>query len=165
MANLSPTTGIYWARGEGLMDVPVETAAVEGASQTYAVGSPLQWSSGLLVTASANITTSNLMAGFAVFKATGTTNANVSYVVPTSGSVFIGCLQATSGGNSVDTHTLAATDLGTSYVLSKDGVSGLWYVNFSTTSGAVAVVLGLYDAVGAKNGRVYFKVLNTGTIY
>lgn len=67
-------------------------------------------------------------------------------------------------GNSNDgtIATIAATDLGAIFGLTKDAGNGQWYVDKNITTvagGACVVVVELVDAVGTLNGKVNFKVL------
>jgi hypothetical protein len=58
-------------------------------------------------------------------------------------------------------HTLALTDVGSTFGLTRDSVSGFWFVDTtitSTASGAILTCVELYDAVGTLSGRVVFKV-------
>lgn len=165
MANLSPSQSIQYALGQGGFDMPIDGNGIETASSTYVAGAPLQYSSGKIAGASASITTSNKVAGISIYKATGVTNAAVQMIVPTATCVFTACLQASSGGNSVDTHTLAQTDVGTTMQIAQDGVSSKWFLDFTNTSTPVAIVVGLVSAIGTKNGVVYFKFINGGTVY
>jgi hypothetical protein len=75
-------------------------------------------------------------------------------------TVFIGVL-----GNSATAAnaTIAQTDLGTIYGLTKDAGNSYWYIdnNITTTAGGACVqIVDLVDAVGTLNGREGFKVLH-----
>ena len=70
---------------------------------------------------------------------------------------YIGTLSNGSSG----THTLAQTDLGAIYGLTKDTGNSFWYLdaNITTTAGGACVeVIGFVDPIGTVNGRVEFKV-------
>ena len=92
---------------------------------------------------------------------------HLMYPISASTIKFIGQLAASSTTTSVDTHTLAQTDLWARYGVTQDATSGLWYVNFSDTTDIYVVITNLIDPIGTVSGRVGFKWMLTGgkTIY
>ena len=65
-------------------------------------------------------------------------------------------------------HTLAVTDPGTIYGITRDATSGLWFVDTTITvagSGAIIEVVQLYDAVGTVGGRVIFRVCSANRYF
>ena len=162
MANLAPKTSIYAGRVAGGFDIPI-VHGVEGTSQTYKAGAPLIPSSGALVESTSPIDPTNKTVGFALADATGTTSHDAPYVEAIGEMLFIGYLQATSGSNATDTHTLAQTDVGTTHAIAKDA-GGKWYVDFSDTSDHGCTIVALVDAIGTV-GRVLFRVNSQATPY
>lgn len=75
-------------------------------------------------------------------------------------TIFMGVL----GGSTTDTDgTIAQTDLGAIFGLTKDAGNGFWYVDKDKTTaatGACAQITDLIDPVGTLHGRVGFKVLH-----
>lgn len=73
------------------------------------------------------------------------------------------------GGAVVDTKALAQTDVGTAYGMIKRTVAGAlhWVIDSSeTAAGNVIVrVIGLRDAVGDINGRVYATVISAKCVF
>lgn len=167
MANLSPKFGLQVCRMLGSTSAYVEQA-VEGSSVTYKAGAPVVFSSGKLVECTSPVTTAahptigiSMAAGLNV-----TTSPNVLYAPAYDNMVFQGYLQASSGGNSVDTHTLAQTDIGTTVNIAKDGVSGLWFLDFTNTTNGGALIIGAIDAIGTtKQALVMFKFQRASTSY
>ena len=154
-------------------------AYLEDASQTYKKGTPLvvttagylgtavvanPYNGGGLVGVSVN-PGSNVAAG-AADPNTGD-KYHLMYPISASTIKFIGQLAASSTTTSVDTHTLAQTDLWARYGVTQDATSGLWYVNFSDTTDIYVVITNLIDPIGTVSGRVGFKWMLTGgkTIY
>lgn len=75
-------------------------------------------------------------------------------------TVFVGVVGNSS--NSVAS-TIAQTDLGSIFGLTKDAGNNFWYVDHfitTATTGAVIQITDLLDPVGTLNGRVGFKVLH-----
>jgi hypothetical protein len=77
-------------------------------------------------------------------------------------TVFIGVM-GSSNATTGQTTTLAQTDLGAVFGLTKDTGNQFWYVDKNITTvagGAVVQITDLLDPVGTLNGRVGFKVLH-----
>ena len=168
MANLSPKFSIRPAYPCGGAIVPVESQ-LEGASVTNKAGAPLTFSSGLLIECTSPVTTAaHPTVGFSMQAGNndaGTLTTHL-YVPAYQGIVFEGYLQASSGGNSVDTHNLAQTDIGSTVNIAKDGVSGKWFLDFTNTTNGGALIVGIVDAIGTtKQALVRFKVPNAATSY
>jgi len=85
-------------------------------------------------------------------------DGTVGLVKASDTNIFIGL----EGGSTTDADgTIAATDLGAIFGLTKDATTGFWYVDkdITTTAGGACVeVVELIDAVGTLHGRVAFKV-------
>jgi hypothetical protein len=78
---------------------------------------------------------------------------------------YIGCELAVEDtlflGWTDSAHTLAVTDPGSIFGVTRDSTSGLWFVDTTITaagSGAILECVQLYDAVGTVAGRIIFKV-------
>lgn len=163
---------------EGLYSTPTK-GYLEDASQTYKKGTPLVvTTAGYLGTAVvANPYNGGGLVGISVAAGSNvaagaadpTTGDKYHLMFPISASTieFIGQLAASSTTASVDTHTLAQTDLWARYGITQDVTSGLWYVNFSDTTDIYVVITHLIDPIGTVSGRVGFKMMLTGgkTIY
>jgi hypothetical protein len=75
-------------------------------------------------------------------------------------TVFIGVV---GGSVNAGDGTIAQTDLGAIFGLTKDAGNAFWYIDKDITTaatGAVAQITDLLDPVGTVNGRVGFKVLH-----
>jgi len=76
----------------------------------------------------------------------------------TEAQQFVGVL---GNSNTAANATVAATDLGKMFGLTKDAGNNYWYIdNFITTvaNGAVCIINELIDPVGTLNGREAFVV-------
>ena len=167
MANLSPKSGPYAARIVGGSIIPVETQ-LEASSVSFKVGAPLVFSSGYLTECTSPVTTAaHPTVGLAMRAGNNDTNhSSLKYIPAYQEIVFAGYLMASSGGNSVDTHTLAQTDIGSTMNLAKDGVSGLWFLDFSTTTNGGVIIIDNIDPIGTtKQALVLFKFPNASTSY
>lgn len=146
---------------------------LEDATQTYKKGTPLVvTTAGYLGTAvvanpynggglvGISVAAGSNVAAGAADPTTGD-KYHLAYPVSDLDTEFVGQLAASSTTISVDTHTLAQTDLWARYGITQDATSGLWYVNFSDTSDLYAVITRLIDPIGTVSGRVGFKVIGT----
>jgi hypothetical protein len=163
----------------------------EAISQTYLEGVPVQLSSGYVQEAAtiSSVATA-LIAGFslkvgqnlstvktpkftsiktppnqsaAVTVALGTpqSDAQAHLVEANDDNVFEGTIGNSSDGTLA---TIAATDLGANFGLTKDGTNSYWYVDKNITalaSGSCVKVVELVDVVGTLNGKVRFVVIST----
>jgi hypothetical protein len=75
-------------------------------------------------------------------------------------TLFLG---VTGNGSDGTLATIAQTDLGAIYGLTKDAGNGFWYIDKNKTTvgtGACVQITTLVDPVGTLNGRMEFKVLH-----
>lgn len=74
--------------------------------------------------------------------------------------VYLACDGTLFCGYTDSAHTLAVTDVGSQAGLTKDGTTGIWFVDFTITdtNGQIVEIVELLDAVGTVGGRVIFKV-------
>lgn len=160
----------------------------ENALKTFVQGAPLVFSAGYLQESAAIAADTTKIVGFANENAHNLASAGVGG----SGATFGSVQNMASGKNiivgsppqdgnigveiAVDdnlfvgytdlAHTLAVTDVGTAYGLTKDAVSGFWFVDTTITAGngAILVIVGLYDPAGTLSGRVIFKVAKANQV-
>ena len=147
----------------GLVSMPILHGG-ELASSTYKAGAALidDATTGYLTEVSGPVdgsTAAKRTLGFAESTATGTTGADVRFVPAWPSVVFEGTLSNSNAG----THTLAQSDQWKTFPITK--ATANWYLDTSnasvTTITATAeggLVVGLKDAVGTTDGRVYFVV-------
>lgn len=150
----------------------------EGASQTFVAGSPLVFSSGLLIESTSPINTTNQVACFALEAGHNTTGRTVKVLPVLPGLVIWGTLLAAAAAD----YVLAATDVGTVWLLAKTanfpttGANG-WYVQHVATNAAAKIThLGPHDltppnvtqttsAVGDTNARVGVEIMPTANAW
>ena len=132
---------------------------IEGTTQSYKAGSPLIFSSGTLVAATSPLSSSNLCIGFAAADASGTTGAKAPYHPAIVGLLWEGTLTKTAS-----TNALVATNIGLIYAITKDTVSGNWYLEATATATDGGLVWEARDisqignAVTGVDARVYFAL-------
>ncbi len=168
--------------------LPQQRRMGEGASKTFHVGVPLVLSSGFLqesgaissatpaiIGMSSEFAHNLATAGTAPFGGSGVTygsvpNQSSAVNVPIGApmadgncGVYIANNTTIFQGKTDDACTLAATNVGVIYGLTKDTGTGQWFVDTTITTtggGACVEVLQLIDAVGTVGGRVSFRVLD-----
>ncbi len=145
-------------RLEGITSMPTHFAP-EGTSVTYVKGAVLIQTSGYTAEAGANPT--NVIGVAAHAGKNLTTHPKGFYLPPDDGVIFVGSLDT---GASEGTGTVAATDLGAEYGITKTALTGVnlgkWYVDQNKTGADARVrVVELIDAVGTVQGRCGFKFL------
>ncbi len=168
--------------------LPQQRRMPEAASKTFHVGVPLVLSSGYLQESGAISTATpaivgisseaahNLAsAGVAPLGGSGTTYGSVpnqtsAVNVPMGAPMADGNVGTYIANNETifqgvtDTaHTLAVTDVGSIFGLTKDTGTGQWFVDTTitaTASGACVEALQLIDAVGVAGGKLSFRVLS-----
>lgn len=137
----------------------------EGTSVVFKAGAPVILSSGLVVEA-ANPNDTGVLLGLAARDSENDTDNSPIQVNPAiPGLVFDGIL----GNSADDLRALAQTDVGLYAALIKDTTAGNlgWYLNATTASltrpnNSRVKIVGLKDAVGTVNGRVYFTFTAEG---
>lgn len=152
MAELSPFTCV-----DGFA---ITHRGFEGAAEAFKAGAVLIASANQLDEGGANPTT---IAGIAVSPASGTTGDPIEYVPALPGKVFEGSLD---DSNDLGAGAIVATDLLKEYGITKDTVTGVWYVDkFKTAGDARVRIIGFRDAVGTVRGRVQFVFSNDQVIF
>ena len=153
--SVSGANSLKPSKGLGLHSTPSITY-LEAASQTFVKGTPLVFTSGGS-TVEQDTSDPAPIVGIAEHAASGTTNDPVRVVPAIPGKVFEGIL----GNGDLTDYTLAQTDVGDVYGLARDATNLGWFVDKQDTAVAnVRVrVVGLRDAAGTVNGRVYFVFL------
>ncbi len=148
-------------RLEGITSMPCKFGP-EGASKTHLRGAPLVYSSGNLQEAGADPTTVVGVAAHAGRNVAA--GARSFFIPPEENVVFVGSLDTSAGEG---TGTVAATDLGVEYGITKSAQAGAttlnkWYVDKNKTGGSARVkVVELIDAAATVQGRVGFIFLAT----
>jgi hypothetical protein len=165
---------------------------LEKAAQTFKIGVPVQVeaATGFIIECAAIVSAATAkIAGFATEFANNLTTSGVAKTL-TQGSVqnqpaafpipvgawpndgTMGLHEAVDstifvgveGGSTTDADgTIAQTDLGSIFGLTKDAGNGFWYVDKDITTvagGACVQITDLVDPVGTLHGRVGFKVLH-----
>ena len=127
----------------------------EKASQTYIKGTFLQDDdSGRMVTSVSPIDGSGVTKraiGLGLFKATGTTDADVTMVMVDANTVF----EATLSDATATTHTLAQADKWQTFPVTKTA-TGNWYLDAAAVAANGGLVIGFKDAIGVVDARVFF---------
>ena len=126
----------------------------EGAGQTYQAKAPIVLASGLAIEATSPVSATSQAVGLANTKATGVMNAEVLSlsIEPSSMGFEANLSDATAG-----THTLAQTDVGLVYPVTKDTATGNWYLDAASASSEGGFVVGYRDPIGTVDARVYFR--------
>jgi hypothetical protein len=130
---------------------PMETAG-EGATQTFKEGAPLILASGLLIESTSPLSSTNKTVGFSNGPASGVTSKPTTYVEAIDDVEF----EATLSNATAGTATLAITDVGLIYPVTKDPATGNWYLDKNATSTDGGLITRLKDPVGTVDGRVFF---------
>lgn len=154
----------------------------EAATQTFLRGVPVSLSSGYMQETGTINGTSVPIAGFSDEYAHDLTTAGVgqsltygnvqnqpaAVLIPVGAPLSEGRIQVIKACNDVlfmgktdAAHTLAQTDIGSLFGLTKDGTTKQWFVDTTITSsgsGACLEVVELVDAIGTVGGRVAFRV-------
>lgn len=169
---------------------PVMRRRLEKATQTFLLGTPVsvEVATGFIIATAAitNVATA-IIAGFSAESGANLTtsgvaktltygsvqNQSAAVLIPvgappndgttgfyqsTDDMIFVGILGNSSTAANA---TIAQTDLGALFGLTKDAGNNYWYIdNFitATANGACLVITELIDAVGTLNGREAFKV-------
>ena len=145
-------------RLEGIPSMPCKFGP-EGASKTHKKGAPLVYSSGNLQEAGADPTT---VVGVASHDGRNGSAGVRSFMIPPDENViFVGSVDTSAGEG---TGTVAATDLGLEYGITKTALTGAnlgkWYVDKNKTGGSARVkVVEIIDAAATLLGRVGFIFL------
>lgn len=144
----------------GQFSLPLLPAQVEGSSQSFKKSAVLVYSSGKLVEASTNPTA---IVGIACAPGQNVTTSPACQVIPIRPNhIFeISIDAALSGSNAPGTGSLAQSNVGTTYGISKDAASGYWYLDTSKSGGnQVATLIGFQTNIssgsndaGVVNGR------------
>src|SRR3990170_3616457 len=140
----------------GLSSAPIVTGH-ERASQTFVAGAFLIDDEGGRVTPSTSPIDASSVAkrtiGMALAPAIGTTSADIPIALAGPYTVFEGTLSDATAG----THTLAQADMWLVYPPTKGTTH--WYLDAAAVSDTGGgLVIGLKDAIGTVDGRVYFIV-------
>ena len=122
----------------------------EAASQSFKAGQPVYLSGGKLTVCASDATT---ILGVADADASGTTDTSLPVVLATPMTVFSGA--STNAGADV---TTAVTYVPKHYALYVG--TGTAYVDLGDTTNKAVKVVGLKDAAGTTNGKVYFKFID-----
>lgn len=152
----------------GLYSAPMLPDQVEGSSQTFNKGTPLVWSSGKIVAASANPTA---IVGISAAAGQNVTTSPACLVV----AIRPNCIfeitidGAASGGNAPGTGSLTQANIGTTYGITKDGTSGNWYLDTSkNAANQVCTLIGFQTNIsngtndaGVVNGRALVVFLQS----
>ena len=128
---------------------------IEGASQTYLAMSPVILSSGKVIQSTSPLSSSNKTIGLANVKASGTTNAECLVLDVAPDALYI---EMTLSDSTAGTHTLAQTDIGLIYPVTKDSVSNIWYLDANATSTDGVLVQRAKDPIGTVDARVLGKL-------
>lgn len=155
----------------GLHSIPVLPNQIEGSSQTFKQGTPLVWSSGKIVAAGATPTSG--LVGISAGIGQNVTTSPFCIVIPfLKNNVFEISVDGTlNGGNAPGTGSLAIANIGTTYAITQDAASGLWYL---VTSGGTATVLLLgfqtnanktTSDSGVVNGRALVSFLTSTSVW
>lgn len=130
----------------------------EKASQTYVKGAALQDDDAGRITESTSPVDGSAVGkrclGFAQAAASGTTDKDVMIDYAGDGALFEATLSDTTAG----THTLVLADKFQTYPITKDGVSGIWYLDANAVSADGGFIVSFKDPVGTVDARVIFKV-------
>lgn len=168
--------------------LPQQRRMPEEASNTFKVGTPVVLASGYITDSGAISSGTPALVGFSSEFAH---NLASSGVAPAGGSgttygsvqnqasavnvpigapmadgncgVFIANNETIMTGKTNDAHTLAVTDPGSTFGITKDSASGFWFIDTTITSpasGAVAECLQLVDPVGTVGGRISFRIIS-----
>lgn len=168
--------------------LPQQRRMPEEASNTFKVGTPVVLASGYITDSSAISSGTPALVGFssefahnlassgvAPAGGSGTTYGsvqnqasavNVPLGAPMSDGncgVYIANDETIMVGKTDDAHTLAVTDVGSTFGLTKDSASGFWFIDTTITvvgSGAVALGLQMVDPVGTVGGRLSFRIID-----
>jgi hypothetical protein len=155
----------------GLHSLPLIPDQVEGASQTFKKGTPLVWSSGLLV--AAGTTPTSGLVGISCAAGQNVTTSPACQIIPFLKSlIFEITIDGTlSSSNAPGTGSLTQANVGTTYAITKDAASGLFYL---VTSGGTAVctLLGFQTNInngtndaGVVNGRALVSFLASTSVW
>lgn len=167
---------------------PLGRRLYEGASKTFKFGVPLILSSGYLQESGAITGATPAIVGFsqqpgsnlasagvAPLGGSGTTFGSVqnqasAVNIPIGAPMADGLCGVWIAGNTTyfqgisdDAHTVAVTDVGATFGLTKDSGSGQWFIDTTITatgSGAVLECVGLVDAVGTVGGKLAVRMTN-----
>lgn len=131
----------------------------EAASQTFVKGCPVVFTSGGS-TVEEDTSDPQPIVGIAEHAASGTTSDPVRVVPAIPGLIFEGFL----GNGDLTDYTLLAADVGDVYGLARDATNKGWFVDKQDTTNVRVRVVGLKDAAGTVNGRVYFTFLTVAVI-
>lgn len=139
---------------------------VEGAGQTYKKGTPLKCTAGKLVASTA--ATGNI--GISLADATGVTSADCPVTMFMPDLLFtINVDGALGAGNAPGTGKPSDFTIGATYDLSKDGITGYWYLTSTQGAGTIANMAQLisYDTEVAAvvNARVTVRILQSTTAW
>lgn len=143
------------------------------ALQTYKEAATQEWNAGAPVANTATggrvaeitdpVADAEAIVGIAVADATGTTGADATVVPALPGLVF----EAVLGNVADDLYALSADDVFKLCALRRDDTNDTWYLGANDAhatnpvAGAGCRIVGLKDAAGTVNGRVYFVFLDT----
>ena len=153
MAILPITAGYY----EGYYSEPIEDY-IEASTQTYKKGALMVFSSGKVAeNGNANPTADSI--GFSTHAFQGV-DKQVKIAVAAPGTVFEGTFS--NAGTPV---AVAQTDVGVAHGVNRDGSTGLWYVDKADTNGTFVRIVAIKDPIGTLDARVYFKVLQTNSVF
>jgi hypothetical protein len=147
---LRPTVGHRRGIAAG---TPMESAP-EAAAQTFKEFAPVILTSGTIVESTSPISSTNKLIGFATGPASGVTARACTYVEATADVEFEFTLSNATAG----TATLAQTDVGLIYPITKDTATGNWYLDKNATSTDGGLITRLKDPVGTVDGRVFVAI-------
>jgi hypothetical protein len=141
------------AKRQGLHSTP-SLNFLEAASQTFKIGSPLTFTTGgSTVELCASTTNPVNIIGFSAEDASGTTNNPIRIWPLADGVIW----EAELGTAALTDVTLAQTQVGDVYGIARDGTNLGYFIDTANTAVLQVKVriVGLKDAVGTVNGRVY----------
>lgn len=135
----------------------------EDATEEFNAGAPLFFNAGRVAEITDPVGDTEQIVGIAAHDASGTTDTDVVVIPALPGLVF----DAVFGNVADDLYALTAADVGKLCCLRRDDTNDSWYLGANDAhatnpaAGAGCRIVGLKDAVGDVNGRVYFVFLDT----
>ena len=135
----------------------------EAATQEFNAGAPLAFSGGRVAEITDPVGDTEQIVCIATGDASGTTDTDVVVVPALPGLVF----EAVLANVADDLYELAAADVGKLCALRRDDTNDSWFLGANDAhatnpvAGAGCRIVGLKDAVGTVNGKVFFVFLDT----
>lgn len=145
----------------GLHSTPSDVGP-EAATQVWIKGSLLVASSGYVAEAGADPVDILGVAQEPSHNDAAAGTHDVGYTPALSHVIFEGNIDTSAA---VGTGAIAATDRYAEYGVFQDPTTFHWYVDKNEAVNVKVIVLGFRDPVGTVQGRVYFKFIDSETIY